>query len=102
MVRGKRGKRRLLAAVIAGAAATVAVAGPALATTEYVGGGTWKYGVYSLNWSDYHHPSKRHRSSVSSQMYGLVRSACENPGIWSHAVEPAAATGNKAYWSNSC
>jgi len=36
----------------------------AAATTVSVGGGTWSYGVGSTVWSNYHHPSKIHGSSV--------------------------------------
>lgn len=61
----------------------------AYATVAYVGGGTWDYGVTSLapsnNWSNYHHGSRVHGSSVTGNN-GLVRSACRSAGIWATAT----------------
>ena len=101
-MRGKSRVRRTLFAAAIGAAATIAVAVPAWATTQFVGGGTWIYGVsYGINESQYYHPNNWHTSSVKSD--GLVdRSDCTEPGVYSDAWLWAAAYGNQAYWNNSC
>ncbi|GAA4552472.1 hypothetical protein GCM10023192_82300 [Amycolatopsis samaneae] len=82
--------------------AMTGTAAPALATTEPAGGGTWSYGVsLGVNYSDYYHPTKWHKSSVRSG--GVTRhSGCAAPGTWSHATISAAISGNKAYWDDSC
>lgn len=77
---------------------------PALATVEYPGGGTWNYGTNRTEvWSNYHHPSRNHRSSVING-YGEYRSSgCKSPGVWSYAslrADPNRV--DNAYWSNSC
>ena len=94
--------RKSMAAVAIGASAMTMVAAPAMATTEYVGGGTWEYGVNIFwNWSNYYHPNNDHRSSVKTS--GIVyRSACTSPGNWSHVQTVSAVSGNKAYWNNAC
>jgi lactococcin 972 family bacteriocin len=88
--------------VAAGAAATVAVAVPALATTVGVDGGTWTYDAdwsNRVNYSYYQHPSQKHGSSVSNVKYGLVRSLCENPNVQAQAAEELDTNGgNKAYY----
>jgi lactococcin 972 family bacteriocin len=101
-MRGSMRGRKALLAVVTGFVGAVAVAAPALAwtTTEYPSGGTWQYGITNnWNFSNYHHPSARHRSSVSNSLKGTVRSDCENGGIWAYAGEAAATTGNQAFWS---
>ena len=57
--------RKSLAAVIISASAMVAVAAPALAERDFVGGGTWDHGLTGLDvYSNYYHPNNDHRSSV--------------------------------------
>lgn len=95
--------RKIFAAVAIGASAMTAVAAPAMADRQYVGGGTWEYGNNGLDvWSNYYHPNNNHRSSVS--VNGTVgRSACTSPGNWSHASMRSSAFGeNRAYWSSAC
>lgn len=94
--------RKPLSAVIIGASAVVAVAAPAMAAREYVGGGAWDHGLTGLHvYSNYYHPDNNHRSSV--EVNGLVtRSACTAPREWSHAKDWQAVSGNKAYWNNAC
>jgi lactococcin 972 family bacteriocin len=90
-----------------GLSALMIVAGtalPALATVEYPGGGTWNYGTNRTEvWSNYHHPTRNHRSSVING-YGEYRSSgCKAPRIWSYAslrADPNRV--DHAYWSNSC
>jgi lactococcin 972 family bacteriocin len=93
------GKR--ITTIAVGIAISLAAAAPAFATTESVGGGTWKYGVGFTNWSDYHHPTKNHRSSVQRAGW-TVRSDCTAPNYWSHASMTSGPSGNKAFWNNSC
>ncbi len=73
-------------------------AGAANATiTSPPGGGTWDSGASAkLVWSDYHHPSKTHRSSVVGEIY--YTSDWTAPGLWSYAATYAKLSGNKAYW----
>ena len=90
-------------ALAAGVVGALAVAAPALATTESVGGGTWEHGVTAYspagkNYSNYYHGSRAHRSSVQNAG-GLVRSSCVGAGSWSVASQHATPRGNKAYWS---
>jgi lactococcin 972 family bacteriocin len=94
--------RKSLAAVIISASAMVAVAAPAMAAREFVGGGTWDHGLTGLQvYSNYYHPNNDHRSSVA--VNGIItRSACTSPGNWSHAQAWQAVSGNKAYWNNAC
>ena len=94
--------RKSLAAVIISASAMVAVAAPAMAEREFVGGGTWDHGLTSFHvYSNYYHPDNDHRSSVKAG--GIIyRSHCTSPGNWSHAQAWKAVSGNKAYWNNSC
>lgn len=71
-------------------AATLSLTGTAtaFATTDWVGGGRWNWGVASLwpadNWSHYLQWNVDHGSSVTGDR-GLVRSACEAPGDESHS-----------------
>ncbi|BEL06157.1 hypothetical protein Q0Z83_043480 [Actinoplanes sichuanensis] len=101
-MRKRKRMPKSLIAVLVGATAAVAVAVPAWATTEYVGGGTWAYGVnFGINRSEYWHPNNWHTSSVKSN--GITsRSACTDPGLWSDAWRYAGVSGNKAYWNNAC
>jgi lactococcin 972 family bacteriocin len=94
--------RKVALATAASLTAAVAVATPAMATMANVGGGTWWYGVQdTVNYSDYYHPSNKHRSSVISDGI-LTRSSCTAPGDISYASTYAGFSGNKAYWNNSC
>jgi lactococcin 972 family bacteriocin len=92
--------RKTFAAVVLGASAVTAVAAPAMADREFVGGGTWDHGFAGLGtivYSNYYHPSTNHGSSV--QVNGVVlRSACEGPNVWSHVQAYSAVSGNKVYW----
>jgi lactococcin 972 family bacteriocin len=91
--------RKSVMAAVAGAIGVLAVASPALAAVQYVGGGEWRYGVTDVNYSNYYHGSARHQSSVFNNLKGLVRSGCASGGSWSYATQAAATQGNKAYWS---
>jgi lactococcin 972 family bacteriocin len=92
--------RKIVAAVAMGAGAAMAVAAPAMADREFVGGGTWDHGFAGLGtilYSNYFHPSVNHGSSV--QVDGIVyRSACVGPNVWSHVQTGSAVSGNKVYW----
>ncbi|WP_204576887.1 lactococcin 972 family bacteriocin [Clavibacter michiganensis] len=76
-------------------------AGAANATTEYVGGGTWNYGVERVvgnySYSNYLHSSKAHGSTACSSSK-CVRSDTVPGGKWSRASVQASAGGNTAYW----
>ncbi|NTW40279.1 MAG: lactococcin 972 family bacteriocin [Cellulomonadaceae bacterium] len=88
---------RTVLAVIAAAAVSVGVASASSAAETYPGGGTWESGASSTTvWSDYHHPSKTHRSSVQGVEY--KSSAWTAAGKWSLASQPAKLSGNKAWW----
>lgn len=77
---------------------------PALAAVAYPGGGTWNYGTNQTEvYSNYHHPSLRHGSSVING-YGEYRSSgCQSAKVWSYAslrADPNRV--DHAYWNNSC
>ena len=61
----------------------------AAATTFSVGGGTWSYGVGSTVWSNYHHPSKIHGSSVVNGNGVTDTDYNRQPGETSHASATA-------------
>lgn len=100
-----------LAIVLTTAALTVASiaggAGAANATTEYPQGGTWQYGVHEpsstiLVYSNYHHPSKKHRSTACNKN-SCSRSADKGANVWSYASITASGSifdgnGNTAYY----
>ena len=94
--------RKSFAAVVIGASAMTAMAAPAMADRQFVGGGTWDYGTNVFwTWSNYYHQNNNHRSSVG--VNGIIyRSACTSPGNWSHVQHTSAVSGNKAYWNNAC
>lgn len=89
-----------------GLGALVLVAGaavPALAAVTYPGGGTWSYGVNSEVYSNYHHPTARHKSSVINGYGEYKTAACTNGGTWTYAslrADPNST--DHAYWNNSC
>ncbi len=92
--------RKTFAAAVMGASAVLAVAAPAMADRQYVGGGAWDYGFAGLGsivYSNYYHPSTNHGSSVVINDI-VYRSNCEAPGVWSHVQQWSAVSGNKVYW----
>lgn len=98
--------RRIAIVGLTSAAMVLGAAAPALAVVDYVGGGTWNYGVNNNGgevWSNYHHPNNNHRSSVING-YGEYRSSgCVGKGVWSYASLRAHPDDTDyAYWSNSC
>lgn len=96
-VRSRTTKRAALGAALA----AVLVMGGALtasAGTEFVGGGTFHYNAdATLNWCNYHHPSKKHRCTVENR-FGSVRSPDAAAGLWAYQSQPVARTGNKVWW----
>ncbi len=82
-------RARTKSAVVAllSAALVLGGASAAMATIAYPPeGGTWDYGTSgSVIWSDYHHPSRSHGSSVENCDGNLTRSPTVLPGQWSHA-----------------
>lgn len=89
-------KKILTAALATGISAAVAV--PAMAVTVGVGGGLWDYGTGSgVTWSNYHHNTVPHRSSVRGAQF--VSSVCVPPGWTSFASTRASLWGNKAFWN---
>ena len=71
----------------------------ALATTKSVSGGTWTYGATgSINYSNYFHPSKKHRSSVQN-CSGTYRSTDAAGGLTSRVSESVCLSGNQAYYN---
>lgn len=76
----------------------LSISGPASATTEYVGGGEWRYGHSgSITYSHYYHPTKLHRST-SCTPSGCTRSPDRSGGLWAYAYRGKAVIGNDAYW----
>lgn len=86
---------------LSAALAAVLVLGGALtasAGTEYVGGGTFHYNAdATLNWCNYHHPSKKHRCTVENK-FGSLRSPDTAGGLWAYQSQPVAKVGNKVWW----
>ncbi|TXK18985.1 lactococcin 972 family bacteriocin [Homoserinibacter sp. GY 40078] len=98
-----RGRIRagIAAIVAAGLVAGGAVA--AHATTEYVGGGKWSYGVYEpantvYVYSNYYHPSKKHRSTVQVHNGTQYRSKDAPAGKTAEIERATSYGGNKAWW----
>jgi lactococcin 972 family bacteriocin len=96
--------RRSVGTGLGALAIVVSAAVPALATVAYPGGGTWNYGTNTTEvWSNYHHPSANHRSSVING-YGEYRtSGCTGRGAWAYAslrADPNRV--DHAYWDNAC
>ena len=93
MRRNNRVVSTLAAAVLA-----IGMAAPALATVTRVGGGTWDYGTGGGRvWSNYHHGSKCHGSSVRGAS-GLVRSPDTRAGYWSYASDRDTIWVDRAYY----
>ena len=66
------------------------------ATTSYVDGGTWNYGIGVLGaYSDYYHVSRDHGSSVYSADRSKSDSDISMAGDWSNALLGA-------YWGTGC
>jgi len=83
-----RSIRSKVGTAIGASVIVAATAVPALATVSYPGGGTWNYGVSSDQsqvWSNYHHPSRKHASSVINGYGEYKSSACKSAGSWAYA-----------------
>lgn len=85
----KHRRVKAMAAIVLAAGLSLGVTGTAMAAVVPVGGGTWNYGIMNFdegnNWSNYHHPSALHGSSVTGDV-GLVRSECAVKKQWSTAT----------------
>jgi lactococcin 972 family bacteriocin len=99
---GAMNARRKIVPGVAAAALTVGSALPALAATEYPGGGIWNYGVNEIVYSYYQHRTSIHGSSVVNGWGTRVSSGCKSPGVTARAEAPAR-TGyaDYAYWAKS-
>lgn len=79
--------KKILAMVLSSAMLVVSGA-VALAVTTNVDGGTWDHGVdrrtpfHWVVWSNYHHPSKRHRTWVTNGRGDQKYSGWANPNQW--------------------
>jgi lactococcin 972 family bacteriocin len=98
----KSKSRSVTGALVAGAVAIGALFGaaPANATTTHPGGGTFSYGVAGYpgdSWSNYLHPSKKHRSTACNSSW-CTRSADKSGGSWAKVAVAASLSGNKAYY----
>lgn len=90
--------------VLAGTLSGGVIAGalPADAVTTHPAGGTWDYGVAGYpgsTWSNYHHPSKKHRSTACNTSW-CTRSADGAPGSWSRISVAASVSNNTAFYFN--
>lgn len=99
--------KKILVIGFAAAAIVVGAAAPALATVVNVGGGTWNYGVQNQGgtvWSNYHHPTRKHRSSVINGYGEYDNSGCKSANVWSYASLRADPNHtDHSYWSvDSC
>ncbi|OJX75264.1 lactococcin 972 family bacteriocin [Leifsonia sp. 71-9] len=93
---------RIISTALAAGALTAGAllsAAPASAYVSYPEGGTWDYGNSGRTWSDYHHPSKLHRSTACNS-YTCLRSADAARGSWSRASVAWTVTGNTWYYYN--
>lgn len=100
--REMKARYKALTGVLAAGALTAGAllgAGPANAYVSYPEGGTWDYGNSGRTWSDYHHPSKLHRSTACNSVTCL-RSADTGRGSWSRASVSWTVTGNTWYYYN--
>jgi lactococcin 972 family bacteriocin len=90
-------KRPLVVAAVA--LASLGAASPAMAAVQYVGGGTWDYGTGGGRvWSDYHHGSRRHQTSVNNGQNHY--SSCVGGGNWARASASSRWwTSDKSYWN---
>jgi lactococcin 972 family bacteriocin len=96
--------RKIFAAVVIGASAVTAVAVPAMAGRQNVGGGVLDSGHAGFGfiiYSNYYHPSTNHGSSVRVNAY-IERSGCVGPGVWSHAQWATTPTANDAAFWRYC
>lgn len=94
-------KKTITKVGIAAGLTAVLIAGgtvSANASTHYVGGGAWQYGVGQIwNYSDYYHPYYYHRSTAHNAKGAFHRNYNE-AGRWSEARLPAQGSGNRASW----
>ena len=89
---------RIVCVVALAAGAGLGAIAPASAD-ESVGGGTWDHGVSaSTTWSFYLHPSKAHRSSVTTSN-DYQTSQWRGVNVWSIAQLTSTVSGNKANWA---
>ncbi|GIE99501.1 lactococcin 972 family bacteriocin [Paractinoplanes rishiriensis] len=121
-----RPTKKMVLALLAGAATVFAIAGPAMANpvtkvsatagmegfalasachnNVVASGGNWQYGACSgtgVNYSYYHHGSRKHKSSVTNQKHGVKDSGCVNANTWAYASQPYDPNGNnQAFYSN--
>ncbi len=74
------------------------VAAPANATTAYPEGGTWNYGFKGVTvYSDYYHPSKKHRTTACRSDF-CARSTDQYGGNWASQGVQSSAKGNESYY----
>lgn len=89
---------RASAAVVTAFALILGGSLSASAGVEYVGGGTFHHDAdATINWCNYHHPSKKHRCTVENR-FGSLRSPDAAGGSWAYKSQPVARTGNRVYW----
>lgn len=93
----------LVGAIVLGS--VLGVAGPALATTVNVGGGTWVYGtgyvfpIYKDVYSNYVNNVHYHSSTAIGG--SAIQKVYANANSWSYAgVRCGAGEGTSAYWAN--
>lgn len=94
----------IFASVVFGTVVAIGSVAAANATTVYPEGGTHQYGVYTgsaeetHNYSNYHHPTNWHRSSVKVTNGTVYRSADRPKGAWAKIDKETGWHNNQAFY----
>ncbi|MDR0951133.1 MAG: lactococcin 972 family bacteriocin [Candidatus Ancillula sp.] len=90
------GIKKITSTLIGGGLILAGAAAPAF-SAQNVGGGTWKYNMTDIVYSDYYHPSVNH-GSTACNWSKCDKQQWNDAGTWSHAQVGRGITGNKVYW----
>lgn len=89
--------KRILVASTLSIGIAASTIGMAHASTAYVGGGTWEYGLtITTSYSHYYHGSRCHGATAVGRT--VVRTNNIAAGRWARADAPRAVANNQQYW----